>query len=44
MEPKPIPVHCTYSGDGKGLAEIIQESFHFFLQKELLALAISKGK
>ena len=40
MEPKPIPVHCTYSDDGKDIAEIILESFRLFLQKELLALAI----
>ena len=40
MEPKPIPVHCTYSDDGKDIAEIILESFRLFLQKELLAIAI----
>ena len=37
---KTLIVHCTYSEDGKNVAEIIQESFRLFLQKELLALAI----
>ena len=40
MDKKTLPVHCTYSEDGKDIAEIILESFRFFLQKELLALAI----
>lgn len=44
MEPKPVPVHCTYSDDGKDIAEIIRESFSLFLQKELLTLAIPKNK
>jgi len=37
---KAMTIHCTYSGDGDEIAEIIQESFRLFLQKELLALAI----
>lgn len=37
---KTIIIHCTYSEDGDEIAEIIQESFRLFLQKELLALAI----
>ena len=37
---KTIIIHCTFSGDGEEIAEIIQESFRLFLQKELLALAI----
>ena len=40
MDKKTLPVHCTYSEDGNEIAEIIQESFRLFLQKELLALAI----
>ena len=44
MEPKPVPVHCTYSDDGKDIAQIIRESFSLFLQKELLTLAIPKNK
>lgn len=44
MEQKPIPVHCTYSDDGKDIAEIIRESFTLFLQKELFTLAIPKNK
>ena len=40
MEQKTIPIHCTYSDDGQDIAEIIQESFRVFLQKELLTLAI----
>ena len=37
---KAIIIHCTYSEDEKGIAEILQESFRLFLQKELLSLAI----
>ena len=40
MDKKTLPVHCTYSEDGKDIAEIILESFRLFLQKELLALDI----
>lgn len=40
MDQKTLPVHCTYSDNGEDIAEIIQESFRLFLQKELLALAI----
>ncbi len=40
MNQKALPVHCTYSDDGEDIADIIQESFRLFLQKELLALAI----
>ena len=32
---KTILIHCTYSEDGDEIAEIIQESFRIFLQKEL---------
>ena len=37
---KTLIVHCSYSEDGKNVAEIIQESFRLFLQKELLGIAI----
>ena len=33
-------IHCTCSEDEKDIAEILQESFRLFLQKELLSLAI----
>ena len=32
---QPIVVHCTYPEEGRDIAEIIKESFHIFLQKEL---------
>lgn len=35
MNAKPIVVHCTYPEKGRDIAEIIKESFHIFLQKEL---------
>lgn len=35
MNAKPIVVHCTYSEMGRDISEIIKESFHIFLQKEL---------
>ena len=37
---KTLIVHCSYSEDGKDIAEIIRESFRLFLQKELLGIAI----
>ena len=37
---KTLLVHCTYSEDGKNIAEIIRESFRLFLLKELLGIAI----
>ena len=40
MEKKTLSVHYIYSDDGKDIAEIIQESFRLFLQKEFLSLAI----
>ena len=40
MKNKQIIVRCTYSDTDQMLAELIQESFRFFLQKELFALAI----
>ncbi|MBR2047229.1 MAG: hypothetical protein IJ960_01395 [Oscillospiraceae bacterium] len=43
MEQKTIPVHCTYSENGKDIAEIIRESFSLFLKKEILASAIPKS-
>ena len=39
MKNKQIIVRCTYSDTDQMLAELIQESFRFFLQKELFALA-----
>lgn len=40
MKNKQIIVRCTYSDTDQMLAELIQEPFRFFLQKELFALAI----
>ena len=40
MKNKQIIVRCTYSDADQTLAELIKESFRFFLQKELFALAI----
>ena len=37
---KTITIHCAYSEENKDVAQIIQESFRLFLQKELLVLAI----
>lgn len=42
MKNKQIPVRCTYSVTDQALAELIQASFRFFLQKELLVPAIRK--
>ena len=39
MYKKTLPVHCTYSDDDKDIADIIQESFRVFLQKELRTIA-----
>lgn len=39
MNTKSIVVHCTYSEEGRDIAEIIKESFHIFLQKELVTFA-----
>jgi len=35
-----ITIHCSYSEENNDVAQIIQESFRLFLQKELLVLAI----
>ena len=40
MKNKQILVRCPYSDADQTLSELIQESFRFFLQKELFALAI----
>lgn len=39
MNTKTVIVHCTYSDDDKDIADIIQESFRVFLQKELRTFA-----
>ena len=41
MNTKTVIVHCEYSEEGKDIAEIIQESFRLFLQKELRTFAIA---
>ena len=40
MKNTQIIVRCTYSDTDQTLAEFIEESFRFFLQKELFALDI----
>ena len=40
MNTKTVVIHCEYSEEGKDIAEIIQESFRLFLQKELRTFAI----
>ena len=41
MTTKTVVIHCEYSEEGKDIAEIIQESFRLFLQKELRTFAIA---
>ena len=41
MNTKTVIVHCEYSEEGKDIADIIQESFRLFLQKELGTVAIA---
>ena len=41
MNTKTVVVHCEYSEEGKDIADIIQESFRLFLQKELGTFAIA---
>ena len=41
MNTKTVVIHCEYSEEGKDIAEIIQESFRLFLQKELRTFAIT---
>lgn len=43
MKSKTVVVHCSYSEEGKDIAEILLESFRLFLKKELLSLDIRKG-
>jgi len=40
MKNKQMVVRCTYSNTDQTAQELIRESFRFFLQKELFALAI----
>lgn len=39
MNTKTVIVHCTYSDDGREIADIIRESFRVFLHRELRTLA-----
>ena len=41
MNTKTVVIHCEYSEEGKDIAEIIQESFRLFLQKELRTFALA---
>lgn len=40
MKEKFLPVSCVYAQCGQSAAELIRESFHFFLKKELIALDV----
>ena len=40
MKEKVLPVSCVYSQCGQPVAELIWESFQFFLKKELVVLDI----
>ena len=40
MKNQTITIHCTFSDTDPSLAELIEESFRLFLQKELFVLAI----
>ena len=40
MKEKTLSVSCTYSEAGSVVVDLIRESFHFFLKKELVALDI----
>lgn len=42
MKSKTVVVYCSYPEEGKGIGEILLESFQLFLKKELLALDIRK--
>ena len=41
MNTKTVVIHCEYSEEGKDIADILQESFRLFLQKELRTFAIT---
>ena len=41
MNTKTVIVDCEYSEEGKDIADIIQEAFRLFLQKELGTFAIA---
>lgn len=40
MKEKFLSVSCVYAQCGQSAAELIRESFHFFLKKELIALDV----
>ena len=40
MKEKALSVSCTYSETGPLVADLIRESFRFFLKKELVVLDI----
>lgn len=44
MKSKQIIVHCTYSDTDQTLAELIKESFWFFLRRELFTPAIRQPR
>ena len=43
MKSKTVAIHCSYSEGGKGIEEILLESFRMFLKKELLSRDIQTG-
>ncbi len=40
MRETTISISCVYAECGRSAAELLQESFQFFLKKELISLAI----
>ncbi len=40
MDTKTLVIHCSYSEEGASIAQIIRESFLFFLKKEMFGLDV----
>ena len=44
MDTKISVIQCTYSDNGESLADILDESFRIYLQKELHTFAINTSE
>ena len=44
MDTKTLVIQCIYSDNDENLANILDESFRIFLQKELRTFAINAGE
>lgn len=44
MDTKILVIQCTYSDNDESLADILDESFRIYLQKELRTFAINTGE